>query len=190
MEIFLLLQIMTIFSNQKIRYQITKKKRLIHSVYCISHAFLIKVQENIAHYFLICMLLPLRRENSIWFRIVCRHSAFLSLGLTCPHVWLSIRNSRIQYLHRLVVRWAMRYEIIRTDVQHAMNIDRHYILTHDDKMYDSNIFNNTDSYQYDLKGTICNFGTQTNFRLIPHPCLPFLTGLVFLLYIDHWQHTV
>lgn len=140
MEIFLSLQIMTIFSNQKILYQITKKKKLlIYSVYCISHAFWIKVQENIAHYFSIFMLILLRRKNTIWFRIVCRHSAFLSLGLTCPHVWLSIRNSRIQYLHRLVVRWAMEYEIIRTGVQHARNIDRHYILTHDDKMYDSDM---------------------------------------------------
>lgn len=139
MEIFLLLQTMTIFSNQKILYQITKKKLLIYSVYCISHAFWIKVQKNIAHYFSIFMLILLRRKNTIWFRIVCRHSAFLSLGLTCPHVWLSIRNSRIQYLHRLVVRWEMEYEIIRTGVQHARNIDRHYILTHDDKMYDSDM---------------------------------------------------
>lgn len=142
MEIFLLLQIMTIFSNQKILYQITKKKtayifsllyiaRLLNQgtgKYCTLffniHAYSFKTE---------------KRKNTIWFRIVCRHSAFLSLGLTCPHVWLSIRNSRIQYLHRLVVRWAMEYEIIRTGEQHARNIDRHYILTHDDKMYDSDM---------------------------------------------------
>lgn len=176
MEIFLLLQIMTIFSNQKIPYQITKKKLLIYSVYCISHAFWIKVQENIAHYFSIFMLILLRRKNTIWFRIVCRHSAFLSLGLTCPHVWLSIRNSRIQYLHRLVVRWAMEYG--RTACK------EHWQALYIDSWW-QNVW-----LRYDLKGTICNFWTQTIFRLIPHPRLPFLKGLVFLHCINHWQQTV